>query len=279
MRNQPASSATATEKMDLSLIQKPAQIAEVLRDAGVSKVQARRLQTVVLGALAGLFIAFGCMIYTVAVTDTGMGFGPTRLLGGLTFTLGLILVVIGGAELFTGNTLLTVAWVGRRITLAQLAGNWGLVFVANAAGALLAVALVQGAGILGQDATGETAAAIAAGKLALTPMEAFLRGLLCNTLVCLAVWLGSAANDVTGKILAIVFPITAFVALGFEHSIANLYLIPTGMLQAGHWDSAGLLANLLPVTLGNIVGGAVFVGLVYWLAFLRAAPGARSDAE
>jgi formate/nitrite transporter len=254
-------------------MQKPAQIAEVLRDAGVTKVQARRLQTVVLGFLAGLFIAFGCMIYTVAITDTGLGYGPTRLLGGLSFSLGLILVVVGGAELFTGNTLLTVAWVGRRITLRQLAGNWTVVFLANAVGALVAVAMVQGAAILGQPGTGETAAAIARSKLALTPGEAFLRGLLCNTLVCLGVWLGSAANDVTGKILSIIFPITAFVALGFEHSIANLYLIPTGMLEAGSWDTMALLANLVPVTLGNIVGGAVFVGLVYWLAFLRAAPG------
>lgn len=180
-----------------------------------------------------------------------------------------MLVVVGGAELFTGNNLVVMARVQRHITTVALLRNWFVSLVGNAVGALLAVALVVASGILALGGMGETAADIAAAKLGLGPVEAFARGILCNALVCLAVWLSFAARHVTGKILAIVFPITAFVALGFEHSVANFYLIPIGM-HAGAAGTAGdVAANLVPVTLGNIVGGAGGVALVYWAVYLR----------
>ena len=249
----------------------PKEIAARLENAGMTKAKAGALQLFVLALLAGAFIAFGAMVYTVTVTGSDLGFGPTRLLGGLAFCLGLILVVVGGAELFTGNALIVMAWADGKVATGPLLRNWGIVFLGNTVGALGAAGMMFYSGALGigGGAVGETAIAIAVGKLALDPVQAFLRGVLCNALVCLAVWLCFAARSVTDKILAILFPITAFVAIGFEHSIANLYLIPVGMLQAGAWDSAGFLGNLIPVTLGNIVGGSVFVALVYYLVYLR----------
>jgi formate/nitrite transporter len=252
---------------------KPAQIARMVEEAGVRKARLPALQMATLGFLAGAFIAFGAMFFTVVITDSSLGLGITRLLGGLAFSLGLILVVVAGAELFTGNNLIVMAWADRRITTAEMLRNWGLVYLANFAGALGSVVLVQLSGTLqmGGGAVGETAAAIAAGKLELGFLAAFTRGILCNALVCLAVWLGFAAHSVSGKVLAIVFPISAFVALGFEHSVANMYLIPVGMLAGAGLDIAGFFANLVAVTLGNIVGGSVFVALVYWVVYRRGA--------
>jgi formate transporter len=249
----------------------PKEIAARLENAGMTKAGAGALQLFVLALLAGAFIAFGAMLFTVTITGSELGLGPTRLLGGLAFCLGLILVVVGGAELFTGNALIVMAWADGKVSLKALLRNWGIVFVGNAVGALGAAVMMHGSATLqiGGGAVGETATAIALGKLALDPVPAFLRGILCNALVCLAVWLCFAARSVSGKILAILFPITAFVAVGFEHSIANLYLIPIGMLHAGKWDTVGLIGNLVPVTLGNIVGGGVFVALVYYLVYLR----------
>lgn len=256
----------------------PPRIARLVEEAGVSKAALPALQTLVLGFLGGAFIALGAMYYTVVVSDSALGLGPTRLLGGAAFSLGLILVVVGGAELFTGNNLIVMAWVDRRITLAALLRNWGLVYLGNLAGALGTVLLMHlsGALWLGNGAVARTAAGIAAAKLALPWGEAFFRGLLCNVLVCLAVWLAMGARTTAGRIPAIVFPISAFVALGFEHSVANMYLIPMGGLAgAPGVTPAGLVGNLVPVTLGNIVGGGVFVALVYWVVYLRGSgPGA-----
>lgn len=251
----------------------PKEIAARLENAGMTKAGAGALQLFVLAVLAGAFIAFGAMAFTVTVTGSELGFGPTRLLGGAAFCLGLILVVVGGAELFTGNALIVMAWADGKVTLTALLRNWGIVFFGNTVGALGAAVMMHWSGSLtiGGGAVGQTAVAIADAKLALDPVAAFFRGILCNALVCLAVWLCFAARGVTDKILAILFPITAFVAIGFEHSIANLYLIPVGMLHGGHWDMPGLIANLIPVTLGNIVGGAVFVALIYYLVYLRPA--------
>ncbi len=249
----------------------PSQIAQLVENVGVHKATLPLLQTVTLAVLAGAFIAFGGMFYTVVVTGSELGIGVTRLLGGVAFSLGLILVVVGGAELFTGNNLIVMAWADRKVTTAELLRNWGLVYVANFAGALGTVALVHLSGTLhlGNDAVMETAIAIAMNKVQLGFIEAFTRGILCNTLVCLAIWLCFASHRVSGKILSIIFPISAFVALGFEHSVANMYLIPVGMLASGNTiDVTALLANLIPVTLGNVVGGGVFVALVYWLAYL-----------
>ena len=250
----------------------PAEIAAIVEKSGVAKASFSVHKTLALAVLAGAFIAFGAMFYTVVITDTGLGFGPTRLLGGMAFSLGLVLVVVGGAELFTGNNLIVMAWASRRITTLKLLRNWGLVYAGNLAGALATALLVSWSGILelGDGAVANTARTIAEAKVALEFTEAFVRGVLCNTLVCLAVWLCVAAHSVGGKILAILFPITAFVALGFEHSIANLYLIPIGYFAGAEGVSVtALLGNLVPVTLGNIVGGSALVALVYWIVYLR----------
>jgi len=251
----------------------PAEIARMVEEVGVRKVRLSALQTMTLGLLAGAFIAFGAMFYTLVVADSALGLGPTRLLGGVAFSLGLILVVIAGAELFTGNNLIVMAWADRKISTGELLRNWVLVYAANLAGALGSVVFVYLSGTLdlGGGAVARAAAGITEAKLQLDWQQAFARGLLCNALVCLAVWLSMAAHSVSGKILAIVFPITAFVALGFEHSVANMYLIPIGMLAGGEIDPAAFLANLVPVTLGNIVGGAGLVALVYWVAYVRSA--------
>ncbi len=250
----------------------PAEIAKRIETGGVAKVHLPLPKMAALGVLAGAFISFGAMFYTLAVTGSDLGFGPGRILGGAAFSLGLILVLIGGAELFTGNNLIVMAWADRKVTTAELLRNWVVVYFANFAGALGSVALFYLAGALDMNggAVGETAAGIARAKLELDFSTAFFRGVLCNTLVCLAIWLCFAARQVTGKILAIVFSISAFVALGFEHSVANMYLIPIGMLaQGGGIDAVALIANLVPVTLGNIVGGSGLVALTYWMIYLR----------
>ena len=255
----------------------PAQIAQLVETVGVKKASAPALQLLTLAVLAGAFIAFGAMFYTVVVTGSGIGFGPTRLLGSLAFSTGLVLVVIGGAELFTGNSLIVMACADGKVGLSALARNWAIVWFGNLIGALGTAALVHLAGVMTLDggAVGETARSIAEAKVGLSAQEAFLRGVLCNTLVCLAVWMTFAAHSVSGKVLAILFPVAAFVTLGFEHSVANMYLLPIGALQQGATSvsvgvSAGaIIANLFFVTLGNIVGGGGFVALVYWLVYLR----------
>ena len=250
----------------------PAQVARLVEQVGVKKATLPAVQTLALGVLAGAFIAFGAMYFTLVMTGSELGFGPSRLLGGLAFSLGLILVVVGGAELFTGNNLIVMAWAERKVTSLQLARNWSLVYLANLIGSLGSALMVfwSGALTLGDGAVAETAVRIGEAKVALGFGQAFFSGILCNVLVCLAVWLCFAAHDVAGKVLAIIFPISAFVALGFEHSIANMYLIPIAWLAGAETVTIGsFLANLVPVTLGNIVGGGVLVALVYWLIYLR----------
>jgi formate/nitrite transporter len=253
----------------------PNEIAHRVETAGVGKARLPALETVTLAALAGAFIAFGAMFYMLVITQHGLGFGIGRTIGGIAFSLGLILVVIAGAELFTGNNLIVMAWADRKITGRALLRNWALVYVGNFVGAAATALIVHWSGTLdmADGAVRAAAVGIAKAKMALPFAEAFFRGLLCNTLVCLAVWLSFAAHSVSGKILAIIFPITAFVALGFEHSVANMYFLPLGILSGLEGDAgslaAGLLSNLIPVTLGNIVGGSVFVALVYWIIYLR----------
>jgi formate/nitrite transporter len=257
----------------------PAQVARLVEQVGVKKATLPALQTLALGVLAGAFIAFGAMYFTLVMAGSGLGFGPSRLLGGLAFSLGLILVVVGGAELFTGNNLIVMAWAERKVTSRQLARNWSLVYLANLVGSLGSALMMfwSGALSLGDGAVAETAVRIGEAKVALGFGQAFFSGILCNVLVCLAVWLCFAAHDVAGKVLAIIFPISAFVALGFEHSIANMYLIPIAWLAGAEAVTLGsFLANLVPVTLGNIVGGGLFVALVYWLIYLH--PGAHREA-
>ena len=250
----------------------PKEIAVRVETVGVGKANQAFLPTLMLAVLAGAFIAFGGAFYTLVMTGSGLGFGPARLLGGAACSLGLILVIVGGAELFTGNNLIAMAWADGKVTHGQMLRNWLIVYAGNFVGAVGTALLIAASGVLGlgDGAVAETAVAIAEGKLALSTFEAFVRGVLCNVLVCLAVWLCFAARSVSGKILSIVFPISAFVALGFEHSIANMYLIPIARFAgAEQVSAAGFLANLVPVTLGNIIGGSVLVALVYWVIYLR----------
>lgn len=245
---------------------KPTQIAELVETAGVAKAKLPVVQLLTLSILAGAFIGLGAVAYTMVMTGVDASFGPYRFLGGIVFSLGLILIVVGGAELFTGNALMVMATVDGLITPAELLRNWTLVYAGNFIGASALAVAVYLSGILDGPA-GVTAIAITDAKASLGVMEAFVRGILCNMLVCLAVWLTIAARTVTGKILAIIWPIASFVMLGLEHSIANMYLIPQGMLAGSTASTGDFATNLLFVTLGNIVGGAGGVALAYRLAY------------
>jgi len=255
----------------------PSQIAIRVREVGQAKAEAPVLTTMALAILAGAFIALGALFYTVTLTGaaSAVPFGLARLIGGLAFSLGLILVVVGGAELFTGNNLLAMAWAARRVTTRAVLRNWVLVYLGNVIGALGTVVLVLLAGVhgLGDGALEAEAVGIARAKVSLDPVSAVARGVLCNVLVCLAVWLCMGARSVSDKILAILFPISAFVACGFEHSVANMYFLPVGIaLSRGTADPIALgdaLLNLQWVTLGNLFGGTILVALVYWFVYLR----------
>jgi len=265
----------------------PAEIAHLVETKGVVKAEAPTVTTFVLGVVAGAFIALGAVLSTVVSTGSTLGDGPTRLLAGFAFSLGLILVVVAGAELFTGNNLVVMSWVSRRITLRRLLRIWLIVYAGNAVGALSVVWLVYLAEwwTLSGNSVGATALTTAAAKSSLSFGVVFMRGILANALVCLAVWLATAGRSLVDKVIAIVFPIAAFVAAGFEHSVANMYFIPMGLLltrqstvvetaalpgaQLADLDAAGLITNISAATLGNIVGGAGLVGLVYWFVYLR----------
>jgi formate/nitrite transporter len=247
----------------------PAEVAERVEAVGVRKARLPFVQIFTLGVLAGGFIGLGALYYTLVVSDPTLGFAAKRLLGGLAFSLGLILVVVAGAELFTGNNLLVMAWAGRKISGAELMRNWVIAYAGNFAGsfglALLVVLARHGA--MNDSAVATQAIAVANAKAALPFAEAFFKGVLCNVLVCLAVWLAMAGRSVTDKILAVIFPISAFVAAGFEHSVANMYFLSVGSLLEGNVVSAGLVRNLVPVTLGNIAGGGIMVALVYFIVY------------
>jgi formate transporter len=284
-----AHAPTATEARLDALM--PAEMAVKAAEIGVRKARGALVPTFVLAVLAGAFIALGAAFATTVTAGTAgvVPYGFARLVAGVAFSLGLILVIVGGAELFTGNNLLAFAWASRRISTAAVVRNWAIVYLGNLVGAVATAALIVVARqhAFGGGAVGATALATAATKVAYAPLEAFALGILCNALVCLAVWLTYSARTTTDRILAIVPPITAFVAMGFEHSVANMYFIPVAMLirtvaPDAFWDAigqspadyaaldwAGLMGNLVPVTLGNIVGGTLMVGAVYWLVYIR----------
>ncbi|MVO17142.1 formate/nitrite transporter family protein [Parasedimentitalea huanghaiensis] len=247
---------------------RPAEIARRVEDAGVAKAHLSAAQTLTLAILAGAFIALGGAAYTAVMTGVDPT-GPARFLGGVVFALGLILVIVGGAELFTGNALMTMAAVDRKITLPALLRNWGIVYLGNLIGAVALAIAMLGTGLL-DGPIGAMASSIAESKAALSPLEALTRGILCNALVCLAVWLTFAARTAAGKILAILWPISAFVLLGFEHSVANMYLLPQGIIAGAQVGIGAVITNLFWVTLGNIIGGAGGVALAYRFAYLPA---------
>ncbi len=264
----------------------PTEVARRVEQVSLSKCTNDAWRVMALAVLAGAFIALGAMFYTLIIHEPGMlPAGLLKWLGGLAFCLGLVLVVVAGAELFTGNNLLVMAFVDGKISLRQLLNNWWLVYLGNFIGALGILFLVALTGLWwqGDGALAAKTVAIAENKVNLSFWQAFSRGVLCNVLVCLAIWLTMAGRSVTDKILAVLLPISAFVALGFEHSVANMFLIPAGIIASNmqawqgmgisvteNLDMAGfLLGNLLPVTLGNLVGGSLLVGLCYWFIYLR----------
>ncbi|MGZ5066345.1 MAG: formate/nitrite transporter family protein [Usitatibacter sp.] len=253
----------------------PREVAARVSELGVAKTRLPLLSLVMLGMLAGAFIGLGALFNVIVLSDASIAFGARRVLGGVVFSLGLFLVLVAGAELFTGNNLLAMAWADRKVTTLEVLRNWAIVCAANFAGALVLAVLVflSGHTALNDGAVGETYVRLAAAKTALPPLRAFFSGIMCNVLVCTAVWMALAGHSVTDKLVAIVLPIAAFVAAGFEHSIANMYVIPLGMMlqaHAGHpVEIAGLWRNLVPVIAGNIVGGSVLVALVYHVIYVR----------
>lgn len=275
------------ESMDSLL---PDEMALKAESIGIAKVNMTFSKTLMLGILAGAFIAFGAVFYTTVTTASTMSFGLTRFLGGICFSLGLVLVIVGGAELFTGNNLIIMAWANKKVSTIKVLQNWALVYLGNFIGALFIVVLVQlsnqhsaSSGMVGVNMLN-----IAKVKCELDFTQAVASGILCNILVCLAVWLCFSSTSITGKIISIIFPVTAFVSSGFEHCIANMYFVPKAIMLlnkkdaiiAEHIIQSGqdynsvnwfnfFVKNLLPVTLGNIIGGAVLVGLVYWFVYLK----------
>lgn len=259
----------------------PKEIASRVQNVGVAKARLPLLSMAMLGILAGAFIGLGALFYVLVASDAGLGFAVSRVLGGVCFSLGLLLVVVAGAELFTGNNLLVMAWADGKLSAREVLRNWIVVCIANFIGALglATIVFLSGHADMNGGAIGKTYLSIAAAKVSMPFWTAFFRGVLCNLLVCMAIWMTLAGRSVTDKMIAIVFPISAFVAAGFEHSIANMYLIPLAMmlkasgavLPAGGEAIGvmGLAGNLLPVIAGNLIGGSVLVALVYHVIYKR----------
>jgi formate transporter FocA len=269
----------------------PSEMAILAEDTGVKKANLPFSKLFPLAILAGAYIAFGAIIATIVASDTSsLPFGVAKLLTGLSFTLGLILVIVGGAELFTGNNLMVMAFASRKISFLQLIRNWVWVYFGNFIGSVLIAILMiyTRQYFFNNGRIGLTMLNIANAKCNLDFVQALTLGIMCNILVCLAVWLCFSAKTTTDKILSIIPPISVFVAAGFEHSVANMYFIPVGILlkqfgsveffsiigkNAGDFSNLTwgnfFINNLLPVTIGNIIGGSLFVGLMYWFIFLR----------
>ncbi len=263
----------------------PKEVAERVQNVGVAKAQLPLLSMFMLGVLAGGFIGLGALYYVLVVSDHTLGFAAARVVGGVCFSLGLLLVVVAGAELFTGNNLLVMAWADGKLSTWAVLRNWAVVCAANFVGAAGLAGLVFLSGHTGMNggAIAQSYLDIALAKTTMPLWTAFFRGVMCNVLVCMAVWMAFAGRSVVDKFIAIVFPISAFVAAGFEHSIANMYLIPLAMMLKASgaalpaaYDAitfAGMLRNLVPVIAGNIIGGSVLVALVYHIIYRR--PGAE----
>lgn len=275
----------------------PANVAEnICNNIMPAKAGYGKTKTLVLSIAAGAFIAFGAQLSMTAMTGSNLGFGLTKLIGGIVFAAGLIMVVLMGAELFTGNVMMTFSVIEKKMSLGRLLRSWGLVYLGNFIGSVLVALLVfwSGVGHNCNDAVGAMAVNTAHMKMNLPLAQAFVRAILCNWLVCIAIWMALSAKTVIGKIFSIIFPITTFCASGFEHSIANMFFLTDGMLmksQSAIALASGLspeqlatmnlkaffLGNLIPVTLGNIVGAFVFIVLLFWTAYIRNDAHATSD--
>lgn len=264
----------------------PAEVAAKTVNIGVKKANLDFWTMFFLALFGGAFIALGAILSTtIATNGAEFPYGVNSLLKGLIFTVGLILVIVAGAELFTGNNLILMAVLAKKVTAAKMLRNWGVVYLGNLVGSLIIalVMLMSKQYLFAGGALGKTVLTIANTKSGLGFWSAIGLGIMCNLLVCLAVWMSFSARTTAGKILAIIPPITAFVAAGFEHSVANMYFIPIGLLikwtdpafvtKAGEFGNLSLgnffIRNLLPVTIGNLIGGALFVGAMYWFIYLR----------
>jgi formate/nitrite transporter len=272
----------------------PAAMAARAEQVGVNKASADAITVIVLGVLGGAFISFGAIFATtVSAGGSAMPYGVVRLLSGVAFSVGLILVVVAGAELFTGNNLIVIAWASRKVNTRALVLNWILVFVGNFIGALSTAALMfyTTQYEFGGGAVGLAALSAADGKLEHGLVASVMLGIMCNALVCLAVWTSYGGRTMIDKIASVIPPVAAFVAAGFEHCIANIYYVPIALfIKAGapqsFWEAihktpadypgltwpSFLVHNLLPVTIGNIIGGSLMVGAVYWFVYLRQQP-------
>lgn len=272
----------------------PPEIAQKAEAIGVQKTRMDAVRLIALAVLAGAFIALGAMFATtvLAGADGVLPFGISRLLSGVVFCLGLVLVVVGGAELFTGNTLMVMAWAAREVRLREMLRAWTIVYIGNFIGAVGTAGLVflSGQYLAGKGSVALVALTLALNKATLPFEQGLFLGILCNVLVCLAVWLAFGARSTTDKVLAVIFPVSAFVVAGFEHSVANMYLIPLGLFikawgpatlwaQLGNGSTAyealtwsAFFISLIPVTIGNIIGGGGLVGAVYWFIYLRKRP-------
>ncbi|MFC1496615.1 formate/nitrite transporter family protein [Candidatus Margulisiibacteriota bacterium] len=264
----------------------PANVADTLSQTlCVAKTNATVWKLIILGILAGVYIGFGAAIATLVASDVAkyVGVGLGKFFVGGVFSVGLMLVVIAGAELFTGNNLMLMSALDGRVTYKRVLYKWAVVYFANFVGSIIMAFLMFNTGLLdgGNPSTGITALKIANAKVNLSWSMAFTRGILCNILVCLAVWMALASQNIIGRIWAIFFPIMTFVALGFEHCIANMYFIPLGIflkdsnaagasgLNLSNLNWGGFFNNIIPVTAGNIVGGALVVALLYWLVYVK----------
>jgi formate/nitrite transporter len=276
--------------MDMPMFTPP-QIAEKLGDVCQGKCRTPMKKFFVLAILAGAFIAFGAQLSILVGSDATLGFGFTKLIAGAVFSVGLMLVVVAGAELFTGDNLIVISALEKKIRWGELAKAWIAVYIGNLVGSVLIALFLYWSGLwsMNGNLVGAAALKIAGAKVGLTFVQGLVRGILCNWLVCLAVWMATASKDIIGKLFAVFFPVMAFVASGFEHSIANMFFIPYGILLKSvpqvveatgktvadfanlNWATLWT-KNLIPVTIGNVIGGAFFVGFIYWFAYLKKAP-------
>ena len=264
----------------------PAEIQAKVEALGIKKANLPFLASFVLAAIAGAAIALGAMFYVLVLADGELSYAVQKVLGGVAFSLGLTLVVVGGAELFTGNTLIVMAWANKQLSSLKVLKNWSIVWIGNLVGSLFLVFLLYMAHFADNHhgEVGDAIVRVAVAKISPDMVTLFFKGVMCNLLVCLAMWLTYAGRSVTDKFFGLILPITAFVAAGFEHCVANMFLLPMAWLlvSTGHVPAGldvsminfgGIAHNIIPATLGNIVGGAGLVGLVYWLVYRKALGG------